>query len=456
MSTETVRIDHAEPRPTSRRRSKASLADTLRFPAIVWVIHVFITQLVATLSFRFGSIRSVDGDGAGGIQPKDGQLSSAFQLVRPDLEGWQHWIVQPFRHWDGTWYSMIAEQGYSTDYTALSAFFPLYPWLMDLGSSITGLPVETIGYFVSRIAFFGALIMAYKLVQMDFNVRIAQVSIAAVAIFPTAFFFGAVYTESLFFLLAVTTLWAARKNDWLLAVIVCFFATMTRSAGILLGAPLAVLFIQQHGWDLRRWFPKVLLGLIPPLGLVIFGWVLTRQGLGFLDWQEQQWQWNRFSATPWRTFQCAFQGCEDVTVRGFGGTYQTDVPSVSFAWIDDLWDHFSWSYLTSTEFRYWFGQSQWFDVIVTLLAFALILIGLKKLPLYYSAWTIPPMIVPLLAPSSVFPLMSMPRFVLPLLPLFVMAALLIPNRKVMWTLAGISTFLLIIFTSQFSLWYWVA
>ena len=92
--------------------------------------------------------------------------------------------------------------------------------------------------------------------------------------------------------------------------------------GIMLGAPLAVLFVQQHGWDLKRWFPKALLGLIPPMGLVIFGWFLQRQGLTFFACQEQQWQWNRFSAHPGRTFQCVFQGCE-ATVRTFNNqTYE--------------------------------------------------------------------------------------------------------------------------------------
>lgn len=457
MSTDTVPIEPVTRRSRNARRSRAhSLGASLQFPVVVWLVHFLLTQIPATLAYQYGTFRSVQRVN-GVLQSTNAEESSAFQIARPPLDGWMHWIVEPFRHWDGTWYSMIAEQGYSPAYSALSAFFPLYPWLMDLGSRITGWPVETIGYIVSHVAFLGALIVAFKLVRMDFNEHVARWTLAALAVFPTAFFFSAVYTESLFFFLAVTTLWAARKNDWLLAGIMGFFAALTRSAGIMLLAPLAVLFIQQHGWDIRRWFPKALLGLLPPLGLALFGWVLTRSGLGFLDWQEQQWQWNRFSAMPWRTFECAIQGCEDVTVRGFGGSYETNVSPVSFAWIGDLLNNFSWAYFTSSEFRYNVGQSQWLDLIVTLVAFVLILVGLKRLPLYYSAWVIPPMIVPLFAPSSVFPLMSMPRFVLPLLPLFVMAVLLIqPHHKLGMVLAGISATLLVFLTMQFALWYWVA
>ena len=96
------------------------------------------------------------------------------------------------------------------------------------------------------------------------------------------------------------------------------------------------------------------------------------------------------------------------------------------------------------------------DVAVTVVAFLLILIGLKKLPLFYSAWTIPPMIVPLFAPSSVFPLMSMPRFALTLFPIFVMLAILLRPRALALPAAALSTVLLILLTMQFANWYWVS
>ena len=99
---------------------------------------------------------------------------------------------------------------------------------------------------------------------------------------------------------------------------------------------------------------------------------------------------------------------------------------MSFEWFRQLIDNrFSWEFITSTEFRTLVADSQITDLVVALAAFVLIIIGIKKLPLYYTAWTVVPMIVPLLAPSSVFPLMSMPRFVLPLVPLFVMAVILL-------------------------------
>lgn len=459
MSTDTVSFEPSTTRSGPRRRSrKHALRDSLQFPVLVWLAHFLVTQLAATLSYRIGSIRTVRyvEPGWTDFEPTWGPDSSAYGMIRPPLEGWQHWIVEPFRNWDGTWYSLVAEQGYDPGMSASAAFFPLYPWLMQLLSDVTGLPVETSGWIISKLAFLGALIMAYKLIQMDFPEKIARWTLVALAVFPTAFFFSAIYTESLFLFLSVTTLWAARKNDWLLAVIMCFFATMTRSAGIMLGAPLAVLFIQQHGWDLKRWFPKALLGLIPPMGLVIFGWFLTRRGLEFFDWQNQQWQWNRYRTNPVRTFECVFQGCQDVV--GLPPNERVaNVHPWSFRWLGDLFENPNLGFVTSSEFRYMVGQSQVLDVAVTIIAIVLILIGIRKLPLWYTFWTIPPMIVPLFAPSSVFPLMSMPRFVLPLIPIFVMAVLLLQNhRRLAIGLATASGILLVLLTSQFALWYWVA
>ena len=430
------------------------------FALMVWVAHLFVTQFIAFISYRYGDMRSVRWVKASNEFAPDAGPDSrpAVMAELLPLDGWQHWIVEPFRNWDGLWYKLIAEQGYLENFSASSAFFPLYPWLMKWGHELTGLPVETIGWIVSRLAFLGALIFVSALVTGDFNINIARWTVVAIAIFPTSFFFGAVYTESLFLFLAVLTLWAARKNDWLLAVIACFLAVLTRSAGIMLGIPMAVLFVQQHGKDLKAWFPKVLLGIVPLMGMVVFGMVLRSNGLGFFDWQEQQWQWSRFSSTPWNTFNCALQGCE-ADVRAFGNTYEKQpVYPVSFEWFRQLIDNrFSWEFITSTEFRTLVADSQVTDLVVALAAFVLIIIGIKKLPLYYTAWTVVPMIVPLLAPSSVFPLMSMPRFVLPLVPLFVMAVILLyPHKKLAWTLAGISTLMLMLYTSQFALWYWVA
>lgn len=448
MSSDTVRIDTVQPRTRRRGRSIAlvSAKAGILFPLTVWVVHFLLTQIPATLAYQFGTLRSF---------PDPGPESGAWQTPLRSLEGVANWVVEPFRHWDGTWYRWIAVDGYDPGHSANAAFWPLYPWLMELGAGITGWSVQTIGYLISNAAFLGALIVLYRLVTSDFSEPIARRTLWVVAIFPTAFFFTAIYTESLFLFLATSALFAARKGEWLLAGIIGFFAALTRSAGLMLLAPFAVLFIQQHGWSPRRWFPDAILAALPALGPVVFGWFLRSQGLGFFDWAEQQWQWNRFSATPWRTFDCLLQGCT-ADVRSFGETKEFNVKPIDWGWINQALDNPNWTFLTSTEFRYRAGESHVLEFLVTVLAIALVLIGLRKLPLYYTAFVIPPLIVPLLTPSSVNPLMSMPRFILPLFPLFVVIALLVKDRRLGVPLAVISSLLLIVLTIQFAQWYWVS
>ncbi|MDQ5819673.1 MAG: hypothetical protein M3334_15090, partial [Actinomycetota bacterium] len=43
-------------------------------------------------------------------------------------------------HWDGAWYSEIAMEGYGERAPASTAFFPLYPMLLRLGTAIGGGP----------------------------------------------------------------------------------------------------------------------------------------------------------------------------------------------------------------------------------------------------------------------------------------------------------------------------
>jgi hypothetical protein len=463
MSSDTARIDVPPRRTSSRARIGASsTASIWQFTALVWVVHWLLTQVPATLAYRFGSIRTVrESPPRSGVYVLDwGPDSRAYSASLPDLEALpKFWslIAEPFRNWDGTWYMVVADRGHSPELGATAAFWPLYPWLMRLGSNITGMAPEIIGYVISNVAFFFAIYFLYRLVCLDFSVSVAEKTVWAVALFPTAFFFTAVYTESLFFLLAVAALYFARRGEWLLAGVIGLLAALTRSAGMMLLAPFFVLFLQQYGWkDPRRWFPQGFAAVLPILGPAIFGWHLHRQGMEPLDWADQQWQWNRFSATPWRTLDCTVNGCE-AEVRSFGNTRPDYVYPIDWGWIGAMFDNLSWSYITSSEFRFRVGESHVLELLVTLLAFILVLIGLKLVPFWYTAFVVPPILVPLFSPSSVNPLMSMPRFVLPLFPLFVVVAILIAKRSTLsWVLAGVSSVLLVLLSMQFALWYWVS
>jgi hypothetical protein len=96
------------------------------------------------------------------------------------------------------------------------------------------------------------------------------------------------------------------------------------------------------------------------------------------------------------------------------------------------------------------------ELVCTLGFIAIALIGLWKLPLYQSAYLIPGLLIPLLSPSTVHPLMSMPRFGLTLFPIFIVLAMILRPRVIAIPAAVFSTALLILLTIQFANWYWVS
>jgi Mannosyltransferase (PIG-V) len=424
----------------------STLTGSLSFPIFVGAIHFLIVQIAASLAFRYGTPTATSAPFNGQIGPEQ------------PMTGFIGDIVSPLRLWDGLWYKLIAEKGYGFA-DANAAFWPLFPWLMRFGHRVTGAAPETIGWIIANLSFFGALILLYRLVSADFDTKVARRTLWAIALFPTSLFFSAVYTESLFLMLALGALLAARRGNWWLAGIVGVLAALTRSYGVLLLIPVGVLFLQQYGFAIRRWFPNAIAAALPALGPAIFGWHLDRERGNWRLFIDVQSQWNRTSANPLETFNCAVNGCQ-IWLTQYGKrslkTIDTRSGQTDWSWISDAIHHPHWSYITSQAFRLKVANSDSLELISTILFLVLAVLGLKLLPLYQSAYLIPGLVIPLFSPSTVHVLMSMPRFGLTLFPIFVVIALLVKDRRLGIPLALASTCLLVIFTIQFAQWYWVS
>ncbi|HEV2061475.1 MAG TPA: mannosyltransferase family protein, partial [Solirubrobacteraceae bacterium] len=116
----------------------------------------------------------------------------------------------PLARWDSVWFLEIARDGYDRAHDA--AFFPLYPLLVRLGGGSV-----LAGAVLSLACFAAALWLLHRLVALDFGERVARLCVLLVAVFPGAFFFSAVYSESLFLLLSVAAVYGARTGRWELA-----------------------------------------------------------------------------------------------------------------------------------------------------------------------------------------------------------------------------------------------
>jgi Mannosyltransferase (PIG-V) len=310
-----------------------------------------------------------------------------------DVPGWpapepdSRWsaVGTAWERWDGLWFLRIAEDGYSEN-DGSAAFFPLYPMATKVVSTLIGghpLPASLI---VSNVAFFLALVVFYLLSRLEFGKDTAERSVLYMAIFPTAFFFFAPYSESLFLLCAAACILFARLGRWPQAGLVGALACATRSIGLVLIPALiveAVLQIRSRPRPERAgaMVAPAVFSLMPALGT--FAYLLYWQLFGG-DWLApvgEQGNWLReFSWLP-VTLRDGTRGAVDFIGVPSGGYYQLD-------WI-----------------------------LVAALIAASVWVVMRSRPTY-AVYTVLSLLLPL---SFVFvsrPFMSVPRFALVVWPLF--------------------------------------
>lgn len=196
--------------------------------------------------------------------------------------------------WDSSWYMDIATGGYSTILRgtyANYAFFPLYPLLMRTLGHITGGPYIA-GLIISNIALLVACVYLYRLVKLDADKSAALASVKYLFLFPVAFVFSGVFTESLFLALVLACFYYARLGRWWLVGILGFFAGLTRYIGALLLAPLLWEYALAKKFRVRAMRWDVLFLLLIPAGLAVFlafSYTLTGDWLAYFHIQQQGW-----------------------------------------------------------------------------------------------------------------------------------------------------------------------
>jgi hypothetical protein len=80
----------------------------------------------------------------------------------------------------------------------------------------------------------------------------------------------------------------------------------------------------------------------------------------------------------------------------------------------------------------------------------------RRLPRPYGAWVAASLVLPLSFPVEPQPLMSLPRFLAVLFPIFMWLAVWSEERRATARLAAVSALGLGLFTAQFASWHWVS
>ena len=175
-------------------------------------------------------------------------------------------IISSFANFDGVHYILIAKYGYSM---YEQAFFPLYPILIRL-ISFLGQNEVLSGLLISNLSFLVALYFIPKLLK---EIKIPDDKIVWIIlfllVFPTSFFFNSLYTESLFLMFFVLSLYFYIKEQYLLALVFSFFISLTKLMGVFISG--VFIFIKKEKLTIR--FTPI---LAPILGLLIYSFYLFR------------------------------------------------------------------------------------------------------------------------------------------------------------------------------------
>ena len=365
------------------------------------------------------------------------------------LHGFLKRALEPWAHWDGVWFIRIAADGYRA-HAESQAFFPLYPILVRGVAVVTGQNYVVAGLIVSLACYAGAMVVLFKLAQALLGPRVALWSVVFISVFPTALFFQAVYGESLFLVLTLLSFWWARRGRWALAGLAGLLAVLTRSSGVLLLLPLAVVWWEQRrGGEVRLPGGPAAGPAAPvrrPSGVSVAWLLLVPAGLAvymvYLWWAfgdpllfgTVQAYWGRELTLPttaiWRGTVTAVSGVRWLVANGVGPILGTRLPSGG---LDS-------------------------DVIANLLEFcgfaaavAMLVACWRKLPAAYTLYALAALLFPLLYSTTARPLYSLPRFIIVVFPLFIgAAAVLAPDRVWRWVVVAAMGALLVASTVLFA------
>ena len=312
VKTTAVTRDPVAPEAPARRIDRAELKNAARYCAKVFLsvrIGLAVLAMIAVALVPQNSPADVPG----------------WPAPRPE-PGWST-ATTAWERWDGLWFLRIADEGYRES-DGSAAFFPLYPLVtgaVSLGIGDHPLPASII---VSNLALFAALVAFYLLSRLEWDEATARRAVLYMAVFPTAFFFLAPYSESLFLLLAASSVLFARMRRWLPAALLGALAGATRSIGIVLIPTLLVeAYLQWRVNPSRK--PTDLLGPAAAslfVGAGTFAYLLFWKLFGDNWWAPvgEQGNWQREFSFLTRTIINGTRNAIDYIGLPNGGYFQID------------------------------------------------------------------------------------------------------------------------------------
>ncbi len=337
------------------------------------------------------------------------------QLISTKLPYW----IWSWGNFDGVHYLNIAKNSYSHYYT--QAFFPLYPLVVRLAAKICFSNYLLAAILVSNLSFLLSLFVFRKLLFLDYpDHKLFFWIVIFLLAFPTSFYFGGVYTESLFLLFILMTLYLARQKKWFTASFFGMLASATRLIGIFIFFAFLVEYFLENKKP-KKTIKSLFVLMLSPFGLIAYMVYL------YFKFQDPLLFWH--------------------VQPGFGAQRAGSGLNLPFQVIVRYFKIF----LTVDYHQLVFWNAA-FELVSFVLAALLLIKGhLKKIRLSYLifGW------LSLITPTLTGTFSSMPRYILVIFPLFIVLGLSKNDLiKILWLF--FSLIMLIIAVLFFTRGYWVA
>ena len=164
----------------------------------------------------------------------------------------------------------------------------MYPLLMRGGAWMLGGRQQDYyfaGIVISWLAFAGAMTVLYRLALL-ISRGLRRCAVVYAAVFPFAYFFGMVYSESLFLLALVSTAYALRTRRWVMAAIAGAVMTATRVTGLMAvpGLAWAVWRASSRGSHERSKAAAAVVGMLAGIGAYsLFNYTLSGTPLAWYN-----------------------------------------------------------------------------------------------------------------------------------------------------------------------------
>ena len=147
-------------------------------------------------------------------------------------------LFSTFAQWDSGWFLRIADHGY--DIPATSAFFPLYPLVVRAVGFVLGSTLVA-AVLVSLLAAGIGAVLVWRIARPLVGDAVAGDTVLLLALYPSALVFTGAYSDGLFLALAAGSFLAASRGHGWLAGVFGGLAVTTRLVGLALVPALLLL-----------------------------------------------------------------------------------------------------------------------------------------------------------------------------------------------------------------------